>query len=251
MILNPIYKALSIVKNSNARFLVMGGQACILYGGAEFSRDLDLAITTDPENLKLLELALEELKAEQIFEPALAAAPLERGHACHFRCGAAGMERLRIDLMGTMRGCLPFEELWKHRTTIMAPDYGEVDLLSLPDLVRAKKTQRDKDWPMIRRLVDANYLQFREAPTRERVLFWLQECRTPQLLGEITSAFPVEAEALRSQRPLLEAASQARFDEVEAALRQEELRERELDRAYWAPLRSELELWRQQRRSGD
>ena len=31
------------------------------------------------------------------------------------------------------------------------------ELLGIEDLVKAKKTQRDKDWPMIRRLVDAHY----------------------------------------------------------------------------------------------
>jgi hypothetical protein len=29
--------------------------------------------------------------------------------------------------------------------------------MGLPDLVQAKKTQPDKDWPMIRRLVEVNY----------------------------------------------------------------------------------------------
>jgi hypothetical protein len=31
----------------------MGGQACVLYGAAEFSRDLDLALLPDPANLTL------------------------------------------------------------------------------------------------------------------------------------------------------------------------------------------------------
>jgi hypothetical protein len=35
----------------------MGGQACVFYGGAEFSRDTDLAILADPENLKRLQQA--------------------------------------------------------------------------------------------------------------------------------------------------------------------------------------------------
>jgi len=32
----------------------MGGQACVLYGAAEFSRDLDLALLPDPANLDRL-----------------------------------------------------------------------------------------------------------------------------------------------------------------------------------------------------
>jgi len=48
------------------------------------------------------------------------------------------------------------------RTTITLPDPVrstdvKVELMALEDLVSAKKTQRDKDWPMLRRLVDASY----------------------------------------------------------------------------------------------
>jgi hypothetical protein len=54
--------------------------------------------------------------------------------------------------MSRMRGVDSFERLWSRRTTIEVPSGTTFDLLSLPDLVQAKKTQRDKDWPMIRRL---------------------------------------------------------------------------------------------------
>lgn len=30
----------------------MGGQACVFYGAAEFSRDVDLAILAEPDNLR-------------------------------------------------------------------------------------------------------------------------------------------------------------------------------------------------------
>lgn len=46
------------------------------------------------------------------------------------------------------------------------------DLLSLPDPVQAKKTQRDKDWPMIRRLLESNYFANLAAPSPEQVTFW-------------------------------------------------------------------------------
>ena len=45
--------------------------------------------------------------------------------------------------------------------TVETPSGITLELLSLPDLVTAKKTQRDKDWPMIRRLIEANYVQHR------------------------------------------------------------------------------------------
>ena len=46
---------------------------------------------------------------------------------------------------------------------------GAVEVLSLPDLAASKKTQRDKDWPMLRRLVEVNYLTHRDQATDPRV----------------------------------------------------------------------------------
>ena len=49
----------------------MGGQACIAYGAAEFSRDVDLAVLCSPGNLARLRHTLEELAAEPVFLPPL------------------------------------------------------------------------------------------------------------------------------------------------------------------------------------
>jgi hypothetical protein len=65
--------------------LLIGGQACIIYGGAEFSRDLDFSLLVTLENIENLKTALEELEAERIFFPDLSEEVLLRGHACHFR----------------------------------------------------------------------------------------------------------------------------------------------------------------------
>jgi hypothetical protein len=42
LIPSPIRKALSTIRRHRVAHLLMGGQACMLYGAAEFSRDLDL-----------------------------------------------------------------------------------------------------------------------------------------------------------------------------------------------------------------
>ena len=42
------------------RALLMGGQACVFYGAAEFSRDTDLAVVADAINLARLRKALEQ-----------------------------------------------------------------------------------------------------------------------------------------------------------------------------------------------
>ena len=149
---SPILKALSSIHKSGARTLLMGGQACVFYGAAEFSRDLDLLILSDADNLGRIRSALGSLDAELIAVPPFEERHLLRGHAVHFRCRRPDVAGLRIDIMASLRGVAGFEELWERRTTIEV-DGQPIDLLAIEDLVRAKKTQRDEDWPMIRRLI--------------------------------------------------------------------------------------------------
>ena len=99
-----------------------------------------------------------------------------------------------------MRGVASFGTLWRRRTTVELPDGSTFDLLSLPDLVRAKKTQRDKDWPMIRRLLEADFFQRRENATPADIRFWFTELRTPDLLIALARAYPSEARRLAAKR---------------------------------------------------
>ena len=233
------------------RALLMGGQACVFYGAAEFSRDTDFAILADGANLARLEKALAELQADPIAVPPFDLKFLRRGHAIHFRCRHPEALRMRVDVMSRMRGVDAFAKLWKRRTTVELPDGTRCDLLSLPDLVQAKKTQRDKDWPMIRRLVEAHYFQNRKRPRNAQIRFWLQEMRTPELLRELAGFHPALCRRLISTRPLLVHAIAGDVVELERALNEEESIERETDRQYWLPLRRELEeLRRAKMRSG-
>ena len=248
MIPNPIHKVLSTMRRHRVQCLLMGGQACVFYGAAEFSRDTDLALLLDDANLARLKAALEELHAECVAVPPFEPEYLIRGHAIHFRCHLADVEGMRIDIMSVMRGVAPFEELWPRRTTLEL-DSGEIyDLLSLPDLVQAKKTQRDKDWPMIRRLVEAHYFQNCVDPSPVQIRFWLLESRTPSMLIALAAQHPGPASDAASQRPVISAAIAGHEDEVGRQLEIEEKRERDLDRRYWLPLRLELERLRRRNR---
>lgn len=230
------------------RALLMGGQACVSYGAAEFSRDLDLAILASLQNLEALRHAMRELRAEVIAVPPFEAKYLRKGHAVHFRCHDAEADGLRVDVMSRMRGVDSFAKLWARRTTVELPDGTKFDLLSLPDLVQAKKTQRDKDWPMIRRLLEADFFGRREIAIAADVRFWLRELRTPELLIAVAGAHPEACRRLAPKRPLLRFALRGDQPGLAAALTAEEARERKADRRYWEPLRRELEDLRHARR---
>ncbi len=130
----------------------------MLYGAAEFSRDTDLAILASPANLARLQQALDDLRAEVVAVPAFEARYLRRGHAVHFRCQHPEASGMRIDIMTRMRGVAPFSRLWARRTSLTLPDGTRCEVMGLADLVQAKKTQRDKDWPMLKSVAHVRLL---------------------------------------------------------------------------------------------
>lgn len=243
----PVQTVLTTTQRHGVRALLMGGQACIVYGAAEFSRDVDLAILAHPDNLARLGAALDELGAEVIAVPPFDPALLARGHAVHFRCRAA--HNIRLDVMSVMRGVPDFETCWMRRTIFHLDGVGDVDVMGLEDLVAAKKTRRDKDWPMVRRLVDVHYSEFAEEPTATRVAFWLRELRTPEALIDCVRRAPEEAAVAAPNREaaalaMCVAAGEASVATIQAALDAEEDQERAADEVYWRPLQQEQEAMR-------
>jgi hypothetical protein len=227
----------------------MGGQACVFYGAAEFSRDCDIVLLADDANLLRLRTALDALDAVCIAVPPFEKQFLERGHAVHFRCRHPEASQMRVDVMTKLRGCGPFAELWERRLTLQDSEGGTYEILGIEDLVIAKKTQRDKDWPMIQRLVDAHYEANRDRPSAEQVRFWLRESRTSSVLIELAKRHADEFKQMLPERPLLQAALIGDKAQLERLLIAEAAEIRAADRAYWQPLIEELRRLRESKRS--
>ncbi len=228
----------------------MGGQACVFYGAAQFSKDVDFLILADEINFAGLHRALAELSAGRIAVPRFDSTVLARGHAVHFRCRAKGVEGLRIDVMTKLRDLPEFGILWERRTTITEEGGAEIHLLSIPDLVQAKKTQRQKDWPMISALVEGHYAALTNEPSPERIAFWLEESREAGSLVALARRFPDEAAQKLTSRPLLANAISGQLTELREALDAEVRAEQEIDRKYWEPLKREMEAFRRAEREG-
>ena len=111
MIPNPIRKVLSSMHGRRVRALLMGGQACVFYGAAEFSRDTDIAILADSTNLARLRRALDDLGAECIAVPELSLRNLRRDPASPLspvqmegsliRCGMVSVTDRNADVAST------------------------------------------------------------------------------------------------------------------------------------------------------
>ena len=85
-------------------------------------------------------------------------------------------------------------------------------------------------------------------PRPEWVAFWLCEARTAELIQQLVQRYPVESQAWLQDRPLLAHAIQGDLDTLRATLDAEVRAEQARDRAYWEPLRRELEAFRREER---
>jgi len=78
----------------------------------------------------------------------------------------------------------------------------------------------------------------------------LTESRTPERLIGLARRFPSEARAQSARRSLLQLALSGETERLREALDAEVRAEQAKDRAYWAPLKAELEVFRREERQG-
>jgi hypothetical protein len=187
----------------------------------------------EPDNLQRLRAALDDLQTSSIAvpvsDPPLDSELLRRGHAFHFRCQRPDVAGLRIDFMANLRGGAAFDELRERRTSFEFE--GQiVDVMSRMDLVAVKKTQRDKDWPMVTRLVEGFYFAAGDVPTATEVDYLLRELRTAELRLEAVTRFSDAACNVAHVRPAVQAAIDRSIERVVLSFRAEEDEVRRLDR---------------------
>ena len=139
------------------------------YGALQISKDVDFLVDSDVENLSRLMGALDELQADRIAVPSFSKEYLDKGHAVHFRCKIPEAKDLRVDVMSKLRAMPSFDKLFQNREEVQLPSGEIVALMGRFDLVQAKKTQHEKDWPVISLLSELHYLNFRDAPNTERL----------------------------------------------------------------------------------
>ena len=129
----PDFKELlSVFNNRKIRYLLIGGYAVSLYAQPRATKDLDLLVSPDADNVKSLYAALAEfgaplegLAAKDFMQPDL-----------FFRMGAPP---LMVDILPAVQG-IDFEGAWERRTEIeIDPEIGlRASVISRSDLIAAK-----------------------------------------------------------------------------------------------------------------
>lgn len=95
----PFGVVLAAFNKHNVQYIVIGGQAVIAYGAAQFTRDADFWVNPTKTNLVHLRRALKELKATLRFLPPLKLSYQKKEHGVHFQLKCEGREFL-IDILG-------------------------------------------------------------------------------------------------------------------------------------------------------
>ena len=141
---------LKLFNANNVEYLVIGGYALIQYAEPRYTKDLDLWISTDPENASAVYLALKEFGA-----------PLDGLTQSDFSEDGffyqMGMPPVRVDILMGIPG-VRFPEAWKRRETVWFDDLP-VFFISRQDLITAKRSSgRPQD------LIDADLLSQSNKP---------------------------------------------------------------------------------------
>lgn len=245
----------SLFRAFNARgveYLLISGQASVLYGGAFFSQDLDLWIRPTASNVGALLAALRRLRARvHKLTPPLTIRNLRRGHGFHFLVPLRGVPDLYLDLMGQPPRVGPFGPALA-RAERMATPWGMIPVVCIEDLVEIKKTNRPSDYEVITRL--AMIRLGRESAPGPRLLDWglRNAFRVEDLWAMIErygsraapAGMPAPARALWR---ILSAGREPLEREILTASRKlarEALRLQERGRAYWIPRLRELRRMR-------
>ena len=121
-------------------FVVIGGVAAVVHGSRRVTRDIDVVVAPDSENLARLEAALNELSAVKLIEHGAReristadVAMVALGTTLHTRSTAG-----RLDVVGAPAGAAPYSQL--HARSIVS-HVGElaIRVSGLDDLIAMKR----------------------------------------------------------------------------------------------------------------
>jgi hypothetical protein len=137
------------LESHDVAYLLISGQATILYGAATFSEDIDLWIDPSPKNIQRFRAALVQIGARYYkLTPPLEPRYLAAGHGFHFLLGAGPAEAIFLDVLGRPPRSRPFSEAQRDSLRFET-DWGKLPTIGARDLVELKKTQRLGDYPII------------------------------------------------------------------------------------------------------
>jgi predicted nucleotidyltransferase len=136
---------LNLFKANDVKYMVIGGYAVVQYTEPRFTKDLDLWISTQPNNAEAVFAALKEFGA-----PLEGMSPKDFSEEGYFY--QMGVPPVRVDILMGIPG-VQFDEAWERRVEVQFDDVS-VTIISREDLIQAKRAAgRPQD------LLDADSLE--------------------------------------------------------------------------------------------
>jgi hypothetical protein len=207
-------------------YLLISGQATVLYGAATFSEDVDLWIRPTADNARKLLDALAKHRARvHRLTPALTIRNMKAGHGFHFVVPGRPLETY-LDIMARPPRVGSFA-MARRRSRSIHTDWGKLPVLHPVDLVAIKKTRRLADYDIITNLV-LLYLAELPAPGNKALLWAAQNCFRPEERAAILAR-------LGRRRTVSECAQKIAKEVLDLQAR---------DRAYWSKIIEELKVMR-------
>jgi len=245
------------LETHGVEYLLISGQATVLYGAATFSEDIDLWVNPTSENRDRLLGALRACGAcHYKLTPPLTAEHLQQGHGFHYSLRRETVDEMFVDVMGTPPRVGGFSET-RQSARWMDTGWGRLPVVGLRDLVELKKTQRLEDYAIISRLA---LLWFDQPECRQRSedlrwawenLFTLGELRSfielrPAALDHVPAHAPSGVRELARHAAAGEDVPEPVEEAVSGWLQGRMARLQKADRDYWRPIIAELKRLRSQ-----
>jgi len=237
--MRSLFRALD---GEGVRYLVISGQACILYGASQFTEDIDLWIQPASSNLASFLRAMARVKARVYkLTPPITLKYVRKGHGFHFRIG----RDLFLDVMGRPPRVGRFLGAFS-RAREFKTDWGTLRVSAPEDLVLLKQTNRPGDYEAISNLVRLRALEdtedlavlrwallntFDVADLVDFALRAMDKLRQWPPRPALHALLPVTAAARPPDRRIRRAAQLLAVEMGEA---------QERGRRYWRPIVSEL-----------
>ncbi len=234
---------LNSLEKEGVRYLLISGQACVLYGASSFTEDIDLWVRPTTADFRALLRALAAWGAVvHKLTPPLDLRLVRRGHGFHFLVPPDTY----VDVMGRPPRVGRFSGA-RSRARLIATDWGRIPVAAPEDLVLLKRTNRPSDYETI-----SNLVKFRiaEAPGDPGILRWglLNTFSAEDLESFALSAvgrIPAwprrpSLQALRPLSPGMKTVPASRRREAARLLALEAVECQERGRRYWDPILREL-----------
>ncbi len=241
------------LEQRRVRYLLISGQASVLYGASAFSEDVDLWVDLAGKNWQRALEALEACAARVYkLTPPLQAGYAKRGHGFHFTLPDEESPQMLsyLDVMGVVPRIGSFGESLE-RARWLDTDWGRLPVIAPQDLALIKKTQRLADYAVISALVRVECQQIR---SREQWEWGLNQTFEAEDLWALWRRGAAEwRRGVRSQRPAVQLLATRRrtptlLRDLSAALSVEIEEARQADREYWRPIITELKTLQRKRK---